>query len=135
MSLPVPPIAFLRRVLHADALVSGAVGALMTLAARPLQGLLGLPVELLALAGGALFPYVAYLVWLASRHVVPRAALWVPIVLNLGWALECTWVAWAGRFDLTALGEAFVAANVVTVLLFAALEYLGLRRSFAIVVG
>ena len=107
----------------------------MTLAARPLQGLLGLPVELLALAGGALFPYAAYLVWLASRHVVPRAALWLPIVLNLGWALECAWVAWAGRSDLTVLGEAFVAANVVTVLLFAALEYVGLRRSFAIVAG
>ena len=133
MSHPVRPTPFLRRVLLADAVVSVGVGALMALAAPPLQGLLGLPTALLALAGVALFPYAAYLVWLATRGPVPRAALWVPIVLNLVWALDCLFLLFGGQVGPTRLGVAFVTLHIVTVLLFAELEFIGVRRSCAIV--
>jgi len=127
MSNPIQPSVLLRRVLWADAIVSAAVGALMALGAPALHGPLGLPVALLLSAGLALLPYAAYLVWLATRARVPRAAVWVPIVLNLIWAADCGLVLFGGSMLPTGLGEAFIALQIVTVLAFAELEYIGLR--------
>lgn len=133
MSNPIQPSVFLRRALLADAIVSAAVGAVMALGAAALQGLLGLPSSLLVLAGVALFPYAAYLVWVATRRAVPRAAVWVPIVLNGVWAVECGLLLFQDSVAPTALGQAFIVLQIVTVLLFAELEYIGLKRACAIV--
>lgn len=124
------PDSFLRRVLVADAAVSAAAGALMAAAAGPLEGLLGLPATLLVVAGLALFPYAAYLLWLARQPKLPRAAVWVTIVLNVVWAADCTLVGTA--YDPSTLGIAFLAAQGLTVLLFAELAFIGLRRSAAV---
>jgi len=133
MSNPIQPSTFLRRALLADAIVSAAVGAVMALGAAVLEGLLGLPSALLTLSGAALVPYAAYLVWLATRRAVPRAAVWVPIVLNGVWAIECGLLLLQDGLAPTALGQAFVVLQIVTVLLFAELEYTGLKRACAIV--
>jgi hypothetical protein len=133
MSNPIHLAAFLRRVLLADAVVSVAVGAAMALGAGALEGLLGLPPALLTVAGLALFPYAAYLGWLTTRDTVPRAAVWLPIVLNVAWAIKCGLVAFGSGSSPTALGLGFIAIQVLTVLLFAELEYTGLRRACAIV--
>jgi hypothetical protein len=129
----IQPSVFLRRVLLADALVSAAVGAVMVLGAASLQRVLGLPTSLLVTAGLALIPYVAYVLWLAQRATMPRAAVWLPIALNIVWAAECVSVLAEAAAQPTPLGEAFIALQIVTVLLFAELEYLGLRRACAIV--
>jgi hypothetical protein len=128
----IQPSAFLRRVLLADAGVSAAVGAVMAAGANALQGLLGLPSSLLLGAGLSLFPYAAYLVWLATRAAVPRAAVWVPIVLNVVWAADGLLVLLAAGLQPTLLGEAFVAVQIVTVLAFAELEFIGLRRALSL---
>jgi hypothetical protein len=133
MSHPFKPNLFLRRVLWADALVSAAVGAVMALGASPLHGLLGLPASLLALAGVALFPYAAYVAWLAARHSVPRAAVWVAIVVNVVWAADCAMLLFGAAVRPTGLGEAFLALQIVTVLAFAELEFIGMKRACAIV--
>ena len=123
------PTPFLRRVLLADAGISAAVGALMAAAAGPLQRLTGLPAALLIPAGLALLPYAAYLVWAATRPTLPRAAVWVPIVLNVLWAIDCALVAFGGWYAPGTFGLAFLAVQVVTVLAFAELEFIGLRRA------
>ena len=133
MSNPIQPSVFLRRALVADALVSAVVGAVMALGANALQGLLNIPSALLMPAGLALFPYAAYLLWLATRPAVPRAAVRVPIVLNLLWAIECMLFAVNANPSPTLLGEAFIASQVMAVLAFAGLEFIGLRRACAIV--
>lgn len=127
-SSAIQPSPFLRRVLIADAAVSAACGALMALGAAPLAPLLGLPAALLTAAGLALFPYAAYLVWLAMRASAPRAALWAPIVLNVVWAADCALVLFGARYQPTLLGELFVGVQIVTVLAFAELGFVGLRR-------
>ena len=88
-SSSVQPCLFLRRVLLADAAVSTACGALMAFGAAFLEPLLGIGSALLVPAGLALFPYAAYLLWLATRRAVPRAAVWIPILLNVVWAVDC----------------------------------------------
>lgn len=133
MSNLIQPSVFLRRALVADALVSAVVGAVMALGANVLQGLLNIPTALLMPAGLALFPYAAYLLWLANRPAVPRAAVWVPIVLNVLWAAECVLFAINASPVPTLLGEAFIASQVIAVLAFAGLEFIGLRRACAIV--
>ena len=133
MSNLIQPSVFLRRALVADALVSAVVGAVMALGAAASQGPLGIPSSVLMLAGLALFPYAAYLLWLATRPAVPRAAVWVPIVLNVLWAAECVLFVVNASPSPTLLGEAFIAMQVITVLVFAELEFIGLRRACAIV--
>jgi len=128
----IQPNSFLRRVLLTDAFVSAAVGVVMAVGARALSGLLGLPASLLTSAGVALFPCAAYLAWLATRQAVPRAAVWVPIVLNVVWALDCVLVLFAAGLAPTWLGEAFIAIQIVTVLAFAELEFIGLRRALSL---
>ena len=129
LSRSIHPDLFLRRVLMADAGVSAAVGALMAAGAGPLQRLTGLPASLLIPAGLALLPYAAYLVWIATRRAIPRAAVWLPIALNVLWAIECSWAAFGGVFAPGGYGEAFLAVQVVAVLVFAELEFVGLRRA------
>ena len=121
--------SFLRRVLLADAAISAVVGVLMAAAANPLQGLLGLPASLLGGAGLALLPYAAYCAWIAKRGAVPRAAVWAPIVLNVLWAIDCAYVAFGGAYAPSLLGQTFAVVQIVTVLAFAELELMGLRRA------
>ena len=126
------PGLFLRRLLIADAAVSAVVGVVMALGADMLQDVLALPASLLMMAGVALFPYAAFLVWLATRTTVPRAAVWVPIALNVVWAADCLLVLFAAGLHPTGLGEAFVAIQIATVLALAELEFIGLRRALSL---
>jgi len=102
-----------------------------------LHGPFGLPASLLTLAGAASLPYAAYLSWLATRAAVSRAAVWAPIVLNVIWAADFLPLALALVLAVdrshTALGQVFVAVQVIGALLFAELEFVGLRRACAIV--
>ena len=133
MSRTIQPRPFLRRVLWADAAVSAVVGVLMAVAAPLIGDLTRLPAGLLLPAGLALLPYAAYLGWIATRPAVPVAAVWIPIVLNGVWAVDCAWIALAGSVAPNALGLAFLAIQGVTVLVFAELEFSGLRRRRAAV--
>ena len=133
MSNLIQPSVFLRRALLADALVSTLVGVVLTLGFTALREPLGLPMSVLTLASAASLPYAGYLLWLATRAAVPRAAVWVPIVLNVVWAAEFLLLAFSVDPSPTPLGRAFMAVQVIGALLFAELELIGLRRACAIV--
>ena len=120
---------FLRRVLALDSLSCVAMGLLMSLGAAPLAPLLGLPEPLLRIAGLLLLPLAAFIFWLATRPVPPRALVWIVIVGNLGWTAES--FAAIGQYQPNALGTFFVAAQALAVLGLAGLDYLGLRRAVA----
>lgn len=117
---------FLRRVLLADAIVSGAAGLVMILAGGFLAPLLGLPKPLLAVAGSALLPWFAALIALARMDRMPRWAVRAVAAANLAWVAGSVAVLFAFAPDL--LGYAFVIAQAVTVGVFAELQLLALRR-------
>lgn len=129
----IPMSVFLRRVLWADALVSGAAGALMLFGAALLAPLLALPVALLVPAGAVLVLYAGALAWLARKPALPRAAVWSLVAINVLWAVDCLWVSLGGAFTPTVLGHAFIGAQVVAVLGFAELQYLALRGGVRVV--
>ena len=123
--------SFLRRVLLADAAASGTSGVLMVLGASVLSDLLRVPQELLFYAGLSLFPFAALVAYVATRERVSRAGVWAVIACNALWALDCAALLVGGWIEPAALGQAFIVAQALVVLVFAEMEYLGLRRSVA----
>jgi hypothetical protein len=119
---------FLRTVLVADALVSGATGLLMLAGAALLEPLLQIPATLLRGAGLALLPYAAFVAMLARRDALPRAGVWAVIACNVLWAIDCVALLVTGWIDPTALGVVFVLVQAVVVAAFAELQVVGLRR-------
>lgn len=118
----------LRLALKLDAVASGALGALLLVTATVLDDLLGIPLALLVPVGLFLLAYAAFVWIVGTRRRINRTAAWIVVALNLVWVADSVVVVLAGLFSLTGLGVAFVLAQAVAVLLFADLQFLGLRR-------
>jgi hypothetical protein len=130
--MSVRPSNILRAALAGDAIVSGATGLLLIIAAGHVDGLLGLPAGLLRYAGASLIPFAALVLYLAGRPQLPGAAVWAVIVYNALWALDSVLLLASGWVAPTMLGTAMVIGQAVAVALFAELQYLGLKRSPAL---
>lgn len=126
MSIFASPM-FLRRVLQLDALSCAATGGLQVALAAPLAGLLGWPRGLLLGTGLFLLVYAAAVGLLAARRELPSAWVWAVVAANLLWALDCVWLVASGRFGPTPLGQVWVLAQVVVVVVLAELQWMGLR--------
>ena len=122
------PYRFLRRVLAADAATCAATGVLLLAGGSLLERLLGLPAALLVSAGLSLLPCAAFIAFVATREIMPRAAVWTIIVLNALWVVGSILLLTNGGLAPTALGIAFVLAQAAVVAILAELEYVGLRR-------
>lgn len=131
MSITVTP--FLRNVLHADALISGAAGLLMMLGAPLLSPLLELPAQLLFWAGLVLVPFVAMLVVVARRTTVSKLMMIDIIAINALWVVASFGLLLSGMVAPNALGIAFVVAQALAVAVFAELQFIGIRRATAAV--
>jgi hypothetical protein len=118
--------SFLRTVLWADAIASGATGLVMVAGAGMLEGLLGLPSALTREAGLILLPYAALVAVVAARAQISRAAVWVFIVANAAWAIGGFGLLLGGLAP-TALGYAFVIAQAMVVAILAELQYASVR--------
>jgi hypothetical protein len=119
---------FLRRVLIADAFISGITGVLMLAATRPISQFFEVPVSLLFSAGVSLLPFTAFLIWLCTRPNVPRSAVWFVIALNLGWVIGSIALLFVDRVDPNRIGVAFILVQAIAVLGFAEMQYVGLRK-------
>lgn len=129
--MPVQMSSYLKKVLIADAAISGAAAVAMMAGSTFLPALLGLPFELLLWAGVALIPFVAGLFLVLRQPQVARGVVLAIIALNIGWVVASLVVAFGPVFAPTLLGKVFVAAQAATVALFAELQIIGLRRSRA----
>jgi hypothetical protein len=123
--------AFLRRALILDAGASGGTGALMIAGAGLLDGVLGLPAALLREAGIVLVPYVAFVVYTATRQTISRQAVWAIIAANGLWAAASALLLVSGVVAPTGLGYTFVIVQALAVALLGELQYMGLRRPAA----
>jgi hypothetical protein len=126
-----PSSTFLRRALALDAAASGATALLMIAAASPLGGLLGLPADLLRGAGLVLVPYVALVIYTATRATVSRPAVWSIVVANVLWAAASALLLVSGWVAPNGLGYAFVIGQAAVVALLGELQYMGLARRAA----
>ena len=123
------PTPFLRFALLGDAAASGATGLLLAAGAGFLAALLGLPEGLLRVAGLVLLPYAGFVAWLGARKDggVPRNAVRAVVAINLLWALDSVLLLAIGPVAPNGLGIAFVLAQALAVLGFAAMQWAALR--------
>ncbi len=123
------PATLLTRALQADAVASAASGLLMFAGAGVLDEITGLPTDLLRYAGLFLLPYAALVGWMGFKAVLPRWLVWTVILGNAAWAAESVLLVFSAWVAPTGFGIAFVLAQAFVVALFAALQFLGLKRS------
>jgi hypothetical protein len=119
----------LRRALLFDGATCAASGVLLALAASPLADLFGLPVELLRGVGLILLPVAAAVLYVATREVLPRPAVWGIVGLNLLWALASLLLLATGWVEPTGGGYLFVVLQALMVAAIAELQIVGLRRA------
>jgi hypothetical protein len=121
----------LRYALTVDAIASGASAVLLLAGAGYLTELLGLPVELMRVAGIILVPFVALVGYLATRAEPSPGAVWAVILINIAWVVGSAYVLFGGVVSPTGLGFAFVAVQAIAVLIFADFQFFGLRNTAA----
>jgi hypothetical protein len=121
--------SLLRRILIVDAVTSGASGIAMLAFAELFAGLLQLPVELVREAAIIMLLFAAFVGFVVSRREPARVAVWAVIVLNAVWVVDSILLLFTDWVAPNALGYVFVIAQATMVLVFADLEYMGLKRS------
>lgn len=122
------PSSLLRRALVADAVISGAVGALQLAAAGPLSGLLAIEAGWLQRSGLILLAWTALLGWMLTRKAVSPPMAWTVIGINLAWVAASILVLVEGAIAPNTLGMAYVLAQAAVVAIFAEVQFFGLRR-------
>jgi hypothetical protein len=119
---------FLRNVLWIDAATCFACGLFMMVASRPFGQLAHLPPALLGYAGLLLLPIAAFMTWVGARASRSLAAVTTVIAGNLGWSVASMWLLLSGAIAPTALGDLFIAAQALVVLVLTACEIRGALR-------
>lgn len=123
---PSPLLAFGLRL---DAVVSAATGVAQLLFFERLATWLVLPVPLLVGSGVFMLGYAALAAWMAQRDVLPHWSVWAMIGGNVLWAIDCLLLAFGGLLSPGTWGVAFLLVHAAAVLLFAELQFFGMRRS------
>lgn len=125
----IAPVRLLKLALYADAAASLALAALQLTLSSLLAQRLGLPAMLLTETGVFLLVYALLLVGMARAPRLPGALVQVIVFGNMGWAVACLVLAATPMLAPGPLGIAFLLFQAVAVLLFAWLEFAGLRAS------
>jgi hypothetical protein len=124
---------FLRYVLFADATTSLICGLLFVISSNFLQGILGLPASLMFYTGLSLFPFAAFLIYVATRKSISKTLVWLIIGINLLWTIDSFLLLFSGYIFPTNLGYIFVIVQAIGVLVYADLEFIGLRKAEVVV--
>ena len=119
----------LRFALRLDAVASAATGAMLAGASGPLASLFALPRPTLLGAGLFCLAYAGMIGWMSVHDRLPAAGVWAVVIGNFGWALGCLELAFGGALAPSMLGVGFLVAQAAAVLVFAELQWFGLRRS------
>lgn len=118
----------LRAVVWFDASTGILLGALHLLLTAPMATWLGLPPGLLVVTGVMLLGYAALAITIARARPMSRGLLWVLIIGNFAWALGSLGLLLGSSLSPTLLGQAYLAVHVVSVVLLAELQWMGVRR-------
>jgi hypothetical protein len=117
--------SLLRMAMRVDAILSGLCGITLMAAAGPISGLTGFP-KAAEFTTGAVFVVYAVVVFLAARLRHVRTAGIATAIANLAFTVAAVVVVIA--LDMTTAGVVAMLASGVYTLVFADLQYLGVRR-------
>ncbi|AKK26370.1 hypothetical protein [Mycobacterium sp. EPa45] len=117
--------SLLRMAMRVDAVLSGLCGIVLMAAAGPISGFTGYP-KAAEFATGAVFVVYAVVVFLAAGLQRVRTAGIATAIANLVFTVAA--VVAVIEFDMTTAGVVVTLASGVYTLVFADLQYLGVRR-------
>jgi hypothetical protein len=117
----------LRRLLFADAGISGATGLVMLFGAHPLHALLDVPMLLIRYSGLALIPFAAMVWYFARSPRLSASQVWTVLAMNAAWVVASVLVLVSGAIDPNAWGVAFVLLQALAVAGLAEFQYSALR--------
>ncbi len=119
--------ALLRRSLQGNAVFSAVSGLALTAYGKPLAALIGLEqAQILLGVGVSLLLYAASLFRNAAREQVSAGEAYVAVAMDVAWVLGSVVVIALGPLNRTGNWTVAVVADVV--LLFAVLQFAGIRR-------
>jgi hypothetical protein len=128
-SSPRTSALFLRRVLWADAAITGATALLQLLDTNLLIELLLLPRALLVESACVMLASSLFLAWFAGRAAVRPLWVWCAIGANLLWLVGCGELLLNDALKPSLIGQGFIAVQALTTGVLAALEWIGLRKA------
>ncbi|MFI6540167.1 hypothetical protein ACIBHY_47440 [Nonomuraea sp. NPDC050547] len=120
---------FLRAVLVADALVTGANGLAYLVAAPLLSDLLGPGSGMLRALGAFLLAYGAAVAVLGTRREISLAGTKAVVAVNIAWTLAGVAAVAFGLVEFTTIGAVWAIAQALVVGVLAELQIMGLRRA------
>jgi hypothetical protein len=123
------PLGLLRLALKLDAAVTGVNGAAYLAAAPLVQDVLGLPAGALRGVGLFLLAFAVGVWFLGARSTISTGAASAIVAVNLLWAVDSVAVAVLGWGAPTTIGTVWIVLQAAVVGGFAALQWLGIRRS------
>lgn len=127
MTISNSPSKLLRRTLQANSAFSALSGIISIAGAKPLSLLLGVNVSSLLIGMGiALLAYAAVLLLNARRENIKLQEAWLAVILDTAWVIGSMILIFAGTLSTT--GNWLVAIVADVVLLFAVLQFFGIRR-------
>ena len=119
---------FLRTALRVDGWSTSAFGAVLLAGATTLRAPLGLPTAWSVPFGVAMLGGGLALLLIAGYPEIPARHASVVVIVNALSVLGMVALALSGLIDLTGVGVAFLFIGASAVAVFAALEFVGLRR-------
>ncbi|MFD9950908.1 hypothetical protein ACFWYW_57445 [Nonomuraea sp. NPDC059023] len=120
---------FLRTVLVADALVTGANGLAYLVAAPLLSDLLGPGSGMLRALGAFLLAYGAAVAVLGTRREISLGGTKAVVAINIAWTLASVAAVVFGLVEFTTIGAVWAIAQALVVGLLAELQIMGLRKA------
>ncbi|MFE0156657.1 hypothetical protein ACFWY5_56695 [Nonomuraea sp. NPDC059007] len=120
---------FLRTVLVADALVTGANGLAYLVAAPLLSDLLGPGSGMLRALGAFLLAYGAAVAVLGTRREISLGGTKAVVAINIAWTLGSVAAVVFGLVEFTTIGAVWAIAQALVVGLLAELQIMGLRKA------
>lgn len=125
------PRALLRNSLRANAAFSALSGLVLSLGASPVAEAIGLgDARILLAVGLGLLGFAGYVAFLASRPEIALGAAMAVVTADLAWVAGTGALVLLDVLSRTGATAAIVVADVV--LLFALLQWLGVRRIRAV---
>ena len=124
------PFGLLRLALRLDAAVSGLAGVLGFMGGSALGDLLGLTPGQLAGVSAFFVLYALVVGGVSLPERISRLAASAIIVANVGWSATTVLTVVAGWLPLTLLGEVLTVFLALVVAGLAAVQLLGVRRSW-----
>lgn len=127
MTLTKPSSSLLKKTLLANALFSDLCGVIMLLGATTIAPLIGLNSPMiLAFIGIDLMVYGVWLFFTARRAEPNLTLAKIAVAADVAWVIGAAIVIWLGVLNTT--GNLILAGVTDVVLLFAILQWVGIRR-------